>query len=209
MILPNTGAVAQPDLFGATDLPAGLAYLADLITANEEASLLANIGRLPLAEARYKQYTAKRRILSFGAQYDFSSNELHPSAPLLGFLQPLREKVSAWRAIPAHEFAHALVTEYRPGTALGWHRDVPDFEGVVGVSLGTACRMRFRAYPPKPGRSMGGFELRLEPRSACVMQGAARWRWQHAIPPTPALRYSITFRTLARRIVSGSRSGHS
>jgi hypothetical protein len=40
----------------------------------------------------------------------------------------------------------------------------------------------------------------LEPRSAYVLRDDARWHWQHAISPTKALRYSITFRTtLARR----------
>jgi alkylated DNA repair dioxygenase AlkB len=101
-----------------------------------------------------------------------------------------------------------LITEYRPGTALGWHRDVPEFEVVVGISLAAPCRMRFRPYPPKAGRALNGRELCLEPRSAYVMRGDARWRWQHAIPPTPALRYSITFRTLAahtqKRRVSGN-----
>jgi alkylated DNA repair protein (DNA oxidative demethylase) len=39
-------------------------------------------------------------------------------------------------------------------------------------------------------------EVTLEPRSAYVLAGAARFAWQHSIPPTKALRYSITFRTL-------------
>ena len=30
---------------------------------------------------------------------------------------------------------HASIAEYRTGTELGWHRDVPDFEVVAGVSL--------------------------------------------------------------------------
>ena len=34
-------------------------------------------------------------------------------------------------------------------------------------------------------------------RHALVLRDDARWRWQHSIPPTKALRYSITFRTLA------------
>jgi hypothetical protein len=29
-----------------------------------------------------------------------------------------------------------------------------------------------------------------------VLRDDARWRWQHHVPPTKALRYSITFRTL-------------
>jgi len=92
---------------------------------------------------------------------------------------------------------HALVTEYRPGTPLGWHRDVPDFAVVVGVSLGTPCRMRFRAYPPWRGQP--ACVLEFAPRSMCVPAGAVRWKWQHGVPPTPGLRDSITFRTLAER----------
>jgi alkylated DNA repair dioxygenase AlkB len=87
------------------------------------------------------------------------------------------------------------VAEYRPGTPLGWHRDAPQFGIVIGVSLGAACRMRFRRYPPRPREP--AFSLVLEPRSAYLLLDEARWGWQHGIPPTPALRYSITFRTLA------------
>jgi alkylated DNA repair dioxygenase AlkB len=38
--------------------------------------------------------------------------------------------------------------------------------------------------------------LALEPRSIYLLQGEARWGWQHSIAPTPALLWSITFRTL-------------
>jgi alkylated DNA repair dioxygenase AlkB len=95
--------------------------------------------------------------------------------------------------VDAEVFGYALVSEYRPGTQLGWHRDVPQFEMVVGVSLASAARMRFRAYPPRKGAPT--FMLALEPRSAYVLKDEARWGWQHSIPPTPSLRYSITFRT--------------
>lgn len=189
----------QPDLFGATGFPPGFRYVTDFVDAAEEARLLEGFARLPLSEARYRQYTAKRRIASFGSQYDFSDNELRAAEPVPGFLLPLREKVAQWLAIPAERFAHALVTEYRPGTALGWHRDVPDFEVVAGISLAGPCRMRFRPYPPERGRARAAFDLVLQPRSAYAMQGEARWRWQHAIPPTAALRYSVTFRTLSGR----------
>ena len=131
---------------------------------------------LPLAEARYKQYTARRRIASFGSQYDFGDNELRPAAPLPDFLKPLRVKLSRWLSIPAEAFSDTLVAEYRPGTPLGWHRDVPEFAVIAGVSLGASCRMRFRPYPPGVSRARNAFELCLEPRSAYVMRDEARWR---------------------------------
>jgi alkylated DNA repair dioxygenase AlkB len=104
--------------------------------------------------------------------------------------------VAEWLQLDDHQFTHALVTEYRPGTALGWHRDTPEFGIVVGISLANPARMRWRPYPPRKGRDPRAFALEVAPRSAYVMQRDARWGWQHSIPPTKALRYSITFRTM-------------
>ena len=191
----------QGELFGITPhLPAGFVYQPDFITRDEEAALLDQIRKLPLQEAKYKEYTAKRRIMSYGASYDFSSNELIPAGPIPMFLHPLRTRIAKWVGIPASEFTHALIAEYKIGTQLGWHRDVPEFEVVVGVSLGGACRIRLRRYPPKKGRDPDSLSLDLEPRSAYIMRGQARWGWQHSIPPTKAPRYSITFRT--RRVAA-------
>ena len=184
----------QGELFGsdALALPEGFLYVTDFIDEAEERRLLAGIGELALEEARYKDYTAKRRVASFGGSYDYSANTLGDAPEIPPFLFPLRDKVAAWLKIAPENLKHALVAEYRPGTPLGWHRDVPDFERVVGVSLGGWARMRFRPYPPDKSTPLN---LDLAPRSAYLMQGAARWRWQHSIPPTKELRYSITFRT--------------
>ena len=162
--------------------------------------MLAAIQNLPLREAQYKQYTARRRTVSYGAQYDFASNTLDPAPPLPAFLFPLRDKVAKWTCLPPADFQHALVTEYQPGTPLGWHRDVPNFEVIVGVSLAGSCRMRLRPYRPgqRPRREEV-IALELQPRSAYQIRQAARWDWQHSIAPTAQLRYSITFRTARRR----------
>lgn len=190
----------QRDLFASPPpRPDGLMYRPEFLAATEESALLAEIRTLPLHEAKYKSYTAKRRIVSFGAEYDFDANTLRPGPPLAPFLLPLRAKVAAWLDIPADAFAHGLVTEYRPGTQLGWHRDVPQFAVVVGISLLGPCRMRFRPYPPTPNKRKDAFALDLEPRSAYVLRDEARWRWQHSIPPTKSHRYSITFRTYVGR----------
>lgn len=149
---------------------------------------------MPFHEALYRQYTARRRIVSYGAEYDFSAQQLKQAAPIPGFLEQLRKKTAGWAGVPADRFPHALVTEYRPGTPLGWHRDTPEFGIVAGISLAAPCRMRWRPYPPKKGDPV--LVLELAPRSAYCMQGDARWRWQHSIAPTKALRYSVTFRTL-------------
>jgi alkylated DNA repair protein (DNA oxidative demethylase) len=64
---------------------------------------------------------------------------------------------------------------------------------VVGVSLASPCRMRFQRGK-RPARQVA--EVTLDPGSGYMLSGTARWAWQHSIPPTKALRYSIAFRTL-------------
>jgi alkylated DNA repair dioxygenase AlkB len=164
----------------------GFDYLPEFITPAEERALLAAIGTLSFTNAHYKEYTAKRRIVVY-------------ESAVPDFLAPLRDKIAAWLSIPAETFVHSLVSEYRPGTGVGWHRDMPDFAVIAGVSLAAPARMRFRPYPPRrtPARELLGLEL--EPRSAYVLRNNVRWHWQHSIAPTRALRYSITFRTLLAR----------
>ena len=176
-------------------MPPGWDYLDGFIGVDEEAELLEAIAAMPLNEARYKAYTAKRRIASFGSSYDFDTNDLLPAPSIPASLLGLRARVAAWSGLPADAFSSALVAEYRPGTPLGWHRDVPDFEVVVGISLAGSARMRLRRYPPVDPQKADVIGVELLPRSAYRLQDEARWAWQHSIAPTETLRYSITFRT--------------
>ena len=198
---PVNAVADQLALFGAPpappgpSLPTGWDYRTDFIDAGEEAGLLALIATLPLHEARYKGYTARRRVANFGTAYDYDDNRLLPGPPLPPELEPLRAKAAAWVGEAPEALSSALVAEYQPGVPLGWHRDVPDFETVVGISLAGPARMRFRRYPPVQPKKADVLSLELAPRSAYVLRAEARWGWQHSVAPTPALRYSITFRT--------------
>jgi alkylated DNA repair dioxygenase AlkB len=178
-------------------LPPGMVYETNFLTPPEEASLVALVERMPLAEMRYKSFTARRRVMSFGGKYDFNANQLEAAAPLPAELEPLRRKVADWLGVEPAAFTQVLVAEYREGTPLGWHRDVPDFEDVVGVSLLGEAVMRFRPYPPREPKKAGVLKLTVEPRSIYLLRGAARWGWQHSVAPTRTLRYSITLRTPA------------
>jgi alkylated DNA repair dioxygenase AlkB len=185
----------QTDFFSTPSLPLGMTYVENFVSAADEESLLMVVAQLPLQHSRYKQYTANRRTLSYGATYDFSSNQLTAAPPIEPFLHPQRSQVADFIGMSADRFEQALITEYRPGTALGWHRDVPQFEIVVGISLASACRMRLRPYPPPANKRQGVIAIELRPRSMYVLRDEARWNWQHSIPATKTLRYSITFRT--------------
>ena len=180
--------------------PPGFVYQPGFITCEQEAALLEHIRGLPLQEAKFHQYTARRRTVWYGTEYDRRRNTPTTAPGIPAFLRPLRQLVSGWMGLPAEDFVHGLVTEYRPGTPLGWHRDAPEYEAVVGVSLGGAARMRLRPYQPGTAhRREEVVALELEPRSAYQIRDEARWGWQHSIAATKQLRYSITFRTGRRR----------
>ena len=178
-----------------TNLPPGLVYEPGFLAVDEERALIELIGTLPLAAARYKQYTARRRVTSFGGSYDFDANKLLPARELIDELKPLRARVASWAGVAPSALAHVLVAEYAPGTPLGWHRDVPDHEEVFGVSLGSTAVLRFRPYPPTQPLRADVVRLRVAPRSIYALRGVARWGWQHSVAPVDALRWSITFRT--------------
>jgi alkylated DNA repair dioxygenase AlkB len=173
----------------------GLVYHPDFLSLPEEACLLEVISSLPLRAARYKGYVARRRVVSYGGSYDFDTNTLLPTEALDERLRPLRNRVARWLRIDDEELVHALVAEYAVGTPLGWHRDVPEFESIAGVSLGSEARLRLRPYPADQRAKRHVVDLPLAARSIYKLQGPARWAWQHSVPPVPSLRWSITFRT--------------
>src|SRR3954453_8213316 len=131
----------------------------------------------------------------------YESWQLAPAEPLPESLEWLRERCAEFAGIASAAFAQTLVTRYPPGATIGWHRDAPVFGPVVvGVSLRAACLLRFQRGV---GEQRRVYEAELAPRSVYLLTGSARSAWQHSIPPVPALRYSITFRTLRRQRQAG------
>lgn len=140
---------------------------------------------------------AKRRVVHFGWDYGYESWRITPTEPIPDWLQPLRERAAGLMHVATETVEEVLVTRYEAGAGIGWHRDAPMFgPTVVGVSLAGTCRMRFQR---RVGAARETAEILLEPRSAYVFTGAARLHWQHSIPATKTLRYSITFRTVKVR----------
>ena len=66
-----------------------------------------------------------------------NTHTVKPSPRLDARLVPLRNRVADWLRIEHGTISHLLVTEYLPGTQLGWHRDVPVYETSLVRSLCT------------------------------------------------------------------------
>lgn len=180
----------------STALPEGLVYREAFLTEEEERDVLAVLEPLEYRTITMRGQTAKRTVRHFDLDYDYETGGLVPADPLPPSLEWLRERCAVLMEREPADLVQVLVSRYPAGAGIGWHRDAPMFGSkVAGVSLLAACRMRFQ-------RTVGGVrevaELGLAARSAYLLSGKARWSWQHSIPATPTLRYSITFRTLRR-----------
>ena len=174
--------------------PEGLAYRPDFVTEEEERELLARMDEIDFREVVMHGQAAKRTVRHYGLDYGYESWSLAPAEPLPPELVWVRDRCAALADVTPDALAQILVSRYPPGAGIGWHRDAPMFGAtIVGVSLGAPCRVRFQRTAAGVRRV---FALELEPRSAYVLAGQARSAWQHSIPPTKALRYSLTFRTL-------------
>ncbi|HEX8459349.1 MAG TPA: alpha-ketoglutarate-dependent dioxygenase AlkB [Pyrinomonadaceae bacterium] len=175
-------------------LPDGFRYQPELIGASEEDALLARVRELPFREFEFHGYTGKRRVVSFGWQYDFSARHLRKADDIPEYLLALRQTAAAFAKLEAEEFQHVMVTEYSRGAGIGWHRDKAVFGEVVGISLLAPCVLRLRRA--RGERKWERVNVTAAPRSAYFLSGEARSVWEHSIPPVEALRYSITFRNL-------------
>jgi alkylated DNA repair dioxygenase AlkB len=191
---------SDPSLFEVSaKVPDGFIYQENFLSESEERELIREIQTLHLTPFKYYQFTGKRRTASFGWQYEFGSSEITTAPDVPEFVLPIRTRVGNFFGIDPNSLVQASIIEYSIGSPIGWHRDIPHFGVVLGISLGAPCRMRFRKYSRARSKTSKRDEIlsiELQPRSIYLMSGPSRESWQHSIPPVKALRYSIMMRTL-------------
>lgn len=194
--MPANGEVENLDLFSSPPaLPEGFRYQREVISRDTEQSLLENFRELPFKEFEFHGYTGKRRVVSYGWQYDFAVARLRETEDIPDFLLPVREIAADFAEVNPKDLQHVLVTEYGPGAPIGWHRDKAVFGDVIGISILSACTFRLRR---KVGAKWERASIIAEPRSAYLMRGPSRTEWEHSIPPVDSLRYSITLRNFRK-----------
>jgi alkylated DNA repair dioxygenase AlkB len=185
--------ISQANMFDPSPaaFPDGFRYQPDLISKDEERWLAEHIAFLPLKEFEFQGFFGKRRIVSFGWRYDFNGGGLQQTDDMPAFLLPVRDQAAAFAGLRPDRLQQVLLTEYKPGVQIGWHKDRSVFGEVVGISLLSSCTFRLRL---KVGTKWERASILAEPRSAYLLAGPCRTEWEHSIPAVDELRYSITFR---------------
>jgi len=122
-------------MFGPpTPVPKGFRYQKEFITPAEEAALIAEFQKLELKPFQFGEYEAKRRVTNFGDN----------GVPFPDWLTPLKNKAAKWAGFLPSDIIQAHLIEYSPGSPIGWHRDSPPYDSVIGVSLKSSCRFQLR-----------------------------------------------------------------
>ena len=192
----------QFTLFESVPLqPGGLRSVDNFVSAAMEEELTSRIQDLPLQPFQFGQFEGKRRVASFGYRYDYELRQLQKAEPIPSWLLDIVARVEGFGGSD-NRIRQVLCTEYDVGVGIGWHRDKPHFDRIFGLSLGSACKFRFRR---SGGEKWDRFTLHAEPRSLYMMSGASRSLWEHSIPAVERQRYSITFRTMADEPAPGHR----
>jgi alkylated DNA repair dioxygenase AlkB len=182
------------NIFGASDLPEGFRYAPDMLSAADAAAVVKDMQTLPFKQFEFHGFFGKRRVVSFGWRYDFNGGGLQKTDDMPDFLLRVRKHAAAFAEITADDLQQVLLTEYRPGAMIGWHKDRSVFGDIIGISFLAPCNFRLRR---KVADRWARASLTLEPRSFYLLRGAARTQWEHSIPAVSDLRYSITFRNIA------------
>ena len=144
------------DLFGEPTMPGGFRYRPDIIDWAEESSLLDRLAGLPFKEFEFHGFLGKRRVVSFGWKYDFSTERMHPVDPIPEFVLPVRERAAAALDRQAADFEQLLVTEYGPAAGIGWHKDKATFANIERIDTPDApMSSAFLLAAPAPFGSAG------------------------------------------------------
>ena len=174
--------------------PRGFRYREDIVTEEEEATLVSSLEQLDLKPFEFQGHLGNRRVVSFGLKYDYGRRAVEQASAMPAFLNDLLVRIAEFAGLDPDAFRQVGVNEYRPGAGIGWHKDKAQFGIVVGVSLLAPATMRFRRAD---GSRWNRISHTLKPRSIYLLSGESRTEWEHSIPPQTDLRYSITFRTLS------------
>jgi alkylated DNA repair dioxygenase AlkB len=172
-LLPGFSDESKP-IDSACSAISGLSLLADFIMDAEELELLSVIDQQPwLADLQ-------RRVQHYGYRYDYTARQVTANlylGVLPEWLQSLATRLHC-EGLFATVPDQVIVNEYQPGQGIAAHVDCITCFGatIASLTLCSGCLMDFTHSNTAQKTS-----LFLPPRSLLLLQGDARYRWQHGI----------------------------
>lgn len=170
----------------------GFLYRPSFITSDEELTLLNQISLLEWKKIELFGKIAKREVAHFGLDYTYHNRTVIPTTPSPEWLNFLITRIANLLQVTEKEIAEILITKYPVNAGIGWHRDAPVFDKVVGISLLNSCVLKLRNRKNHNEQ----YKIILQKGSMYLLSNEVRWKWEHCIYPLKEPRYSITFRTL-------------
>lgn len=182
----------------------GLTYIKEFIGTRQEQSLVKQID-----ESEWDSKSLKRRIQHYGWRYNYKNRSV-TQEDYLGLLPRWASSLTQQLYDQKHVnylCDQCIVNEYIPPQGIGLHTDCEPCFGniIVSVSLLSPVVMNFKNISDDKYPEGQIFKILLEPRSALIMTGKARFFWQHELPHTKTYtwknqeyergrRISVTFR---------------
>ncbi len=170
-----------------------LTYLPHYITVDEQNKLINIIDQ--------QEWSTKlrRRVQHYGYRYDYKNGSLASSSylgDLPNWAGGIAKRLSD-DGLTTKVPDQVIINEYEPGQGITSHIDcVPCFgKTIISLSLGSSCVMDFTHSQIKQKAS-----ILLLPRSLVVMQGAARYEWQHSIAARKKDKYKGRELVRTRRV---------
>jgi alkylated DNA repair dioxygenase AlkB len=177
--------------------PAGLQYLEEWISEDEQRALLCAIDKEPWLT------DLARRVQHYGYKYDYRARQVDSGmhlGPLPAWSLSITRRLSGDGLMRPPD--QMIVNEYLPGQGIAPHIDgIACFGPVIAsLSLGSACVMSLTLGSER-------VLIRLRPRSLLLLAEDARCRWRHGIAARKSdiwegarmprgRRVSLTFRTV-------------
>ncbi|KAI5633618.1 2OG-Fe(II) oxygenase superfamily domain-containing protein [Phthorimaea operculella] len=169
--VPNTEVICE------YDNPKDLTILEDFITQDEEKQLIALFDWVDDSSN-----LKNRQVKHYGYEFRYGSNDVDLSTPLA---EKIPEQCDVlWRRLREKGFDLGVpdqltVNKYEPGQGIPSHVDKhsPFGPTILSVSLGSSVVMDWKHHSGKY------VPVVVPARSMLVMQGEARYDWQHGIQP--------------------------
>ena len=178
------------NLFNEQIIP-GLDTWPNILTQDEISRLEHRVKSMDIAHYQHGEWEANRQVAHYSCP-SHPAYACHARHDIEPWMLGVRNRIVKAAGRPPQDFIQFSVSVYPPGAGIGWHRDMPPFTRIIGVSIGHPTYMRFRQKDQH--NKWRRRQIPLDPGTVYAITGPARSEWEHSIAPVTHWRASFTTR---------------